>query len=66
LYSGDELWRLRVFRLALAALALVLFGAYDSYPSSIALDGLCFATLFTWRHCYQEVSGIRLVNYKSG
>jgi len=38
LYSGYELWRLRLFSfgvygLALAALALVLFGAYDSYPT---------------------------------
>jgi len=37
LYSGYELWRLRLFSfcgygLALAALALVVFGAYDSYP----------------------------------
>ena len=37
LYSGYVLWRLRQFSfggcgLALAALALVLFGAYDSYP----------------------------------
>jgi len=37
LYSGYDLWRLRLFSfcgygLALAALALVLFGAYDSYP----------------------------------
>jgi len=40
LYSGYELWRLRLFSfcgygLALAALALVLFGAYDSYPLCI-------------------------------
>jgi len=39
LYSGYELWRLRLFSfggygLALAALALVFFGAYDSYPSA--------------------------------
>jgi len=38
LYSGYELWRLRPFSfggygLALAALALVVFGAYDSYPN---------------------------------
>ena len=38
--SGYELWRLRFFSfggygLALAALALVVFGAYDSYPSKI-------------------------------
>jgi len=37
LYGGYELWRLRLFSfggdgLALVALALVLFGAYDSYP----------------------------------
>jgi len=37
LYSGYELWRLQLFSfcgygLALAALALVLFGAYGSYP----------------------------------
>jgi len=37
LYSGYELWRLRLFSfcgngLALEALALVVFGAYDSYP----------------------------------
>jgi len=37
LYSGYELKRLRLFSfcgygLALAAFALVLFGAYDSYP----------------------------------
>jgi len=38
LYSGNELWRLRLFSffgygLALAALALAIFGAYDSYPT---------------------------------
>jgi len=37
LYSGYELWRLRLFsfcgyELALVALALVVFGAYDCYP----------------------------------
>jgi len=37
LYSGYELWRLQLFSfcgygLALAALALVVFGADDSYP----------------------------------
>jgi len=42
LYSGYELWRLRLFSfcgygLALAALALVLFGAYDSYPGMIGV-----------------------------
>jgi len=42
LYSGYELWRLRLFLfggygLALAALALVLFGAYDSYPTKPTL-----------------------------
>jgi len=36
LYSGSELWRLRLFSfggygLALAVLALVVFGPYDSY-----------------------------------
>jgi len=39
LYGGYELWRLRLFSfvgygLALAALALVVFGAYDSYPNN--------------------------------
>jgi len=44
LYSCYELWRLRLFsfgsyglalaELALAELALVVFGAYDSYPNS--------------------------------
>jgi len=43
LYSGYELWRLRLFsfcgyELALAALALLLFGAYDSYPDFV----ICF------------------------
>jgi len=37
LYNGYELWRLQLFSfcgygLALAALVLELFGAYDSYP----------------------------------
>jgi len=33
LFSGYKFWRLRLFYgLALAALALVVFGAYDSYP----------------------------------
>jgi len=37
LYGGYEVWRLRLFSfcgygLALAALALLVFGAYDSYP----------------------------------
>jgi len=41
LHSGYELWHLRLFSfygygLALAALALVLFGAYDSYPALIS------------------------------
>jgi len=40
LYSGYELWRLRLFSfcgngLVLAALARVVFGAYDSYPPSL-------------------------------
>jgi len=38
LYCDEELWRLRLFLFggygsALAALALVVFGAYDSYPN---------------------------------
>jgi len=42
-HSCHELWRLRLFSsggygLALAALALVVFGAYDSYPGSIRLE----------------------------
>ena len=37
-----DLWRLRLisfggYGLALAALALVVFGAYDSYPKSLTL-----------------------------
>jgi len=43
LYSGYKLWRLRLvsfygYGLALAALALVLFGAYDSYPTKTSLE----------------------------
>jgi len=61
LYSGSELWRLRLFSfcgygLALAALALVLFGAYDSYPTEcfttfkakISLTNLCQRGVFLY------------------
>jgi len=42
LNSGYEVWRLRLssfcgYGLTLAALALVLFGAYDSYPADSTL-----------------------------
>ena len=45
MYSGYELWRLRLFSycvygLALAALALVVFGAYDNYPTTVLLCGV--------------------------
>jgi len=37
LYSGYEVWRLRLFSFCGYGLALVLFGAYDSYPVSLGL-----------------------------
>jgi len=51
LYSGYELWRLRLFSfggygLALAALALVVFAAYDSYPKNQTFLKLKLKSLF--------------------
>jgi len=51
LYSGYEVWRLRLFSfcgygLAHAALALVVFGAYDSYPMLSRRSGVLLVADF--------------------